>query len=346
MSNATLSPDNKTAKPRPSLVPPDEKFWVRYSQHHEFPLSTVSSVVLHVLAIVVLFMAGWIALKLGWTKEDEPVKIEPVALGGGNPRAPGPGTNERAGGGNDVEQPDSKPENEPPRLANLDKIPDLPPITDLVDLVAIKDPDGLPVISAQTKKTLDTLAKLDKSIREDLAKGLRGNGGGGDDKGGKDKGKDGGRGNATGPGDGKGVTPRMKRILRWTMNFDTASGEDYARQLHALGAILAHADTNGKYIVVRDLSKRPARGSHEDLAKIQRIYWIEDNPRAVTDLCSALGIRPVPPLIVAFFPETLENKLLRLELAFAGKKEDQIESTKFQVIRSGTGYDVRVTSQH
>src|SRR5262249_25503504 len=47
------------------LVPPDETIWQRYSPHHEFPLSSVTSVTLHILVIVLLGLLGWIAIKLG-----------------------------------------------------------------------------------------------------------------------------------------------------------------------------------------------------------------------------------------------------------------------------------------
>ena len=36
--------DKVPAKGKAALIPPEEKFWQRYSPHHEFPLSTVTSI--------------------------------------------------------------------------------------------------------------------------------------------------------------------------------------------------------------------------------------------------------------------------------------------------------------
>ncbi len=49
----------------------------------------------------------------------------------------------------------------------------------------------------------------------------------------------------------------------------------------------------------------------EDLAQIQRIYWIDDKPQ------SAQGLASPPRFFAAFFPETAEQELLRMELAYA-----------------------------
>ena len=56
------------------------------------------------------------------------------------------------------------------------------------------------------------------------------------------------------------LTQRQKRVLRWTMLFDTRDGDEYAEQLRALGAILAVPGKDREYLVIRDLSKRPVTG--------------------------------------------------------------------------------------
>src|SRR5262245_52595677 len=40
-----------------SLTPPEERFWQRYSPHYEFPISSVSSLAIHVLIGLTLFLA-------------------------------------------------------------------------------------------------------------------------------------------------------------------------------------------------------------------------------------------------------------------------------------------------
>src|SRR5262249_33341013 len=102
---------------------------------------------------------------------------------------------------------------------------------------------------------------------------------------------------------------RMSRLLRWTLIFDTKDGEDYARQLQALGAFLAAPEGGGRFRVFRDLAKRPATGRIEDLREVNHISWVDDKKESVQSLSKALGLEPVPQHIVAFFPVKLEREL-------------------------------------
>jgi serine/threonine protein kinase len=168
------------------------------------------------------------------------------------------------------------------------------------------------------------------AVQNKLMDGLRrGQGqGGGKGQGGVDTGE------GPDPGTGKGnLSVRQKRLLRWTMKFNTKTGQDYRQQLLALGAILAIPQPEGGYMVIRDLRTTPATGRIEDINKLNRIFWIDDKPESVAPLAQALGIRPIPPHIVAFFPVELEQELLRRELAYRNGSEDDILETKFEVRR-------------
>jgi hypothetical protein len=150
------------------------------------------------------------------------------------------------------------------------------------------------------------------------------------------------------PGGRKGEkdpSPREKRLLRWVMLFNTQNGEDYLKQLHGLGAILAVPEPKGGYLVLRDLHKLPAKGTKENLTTIQRIFWIDNKPASVQSLSKALGLTFEPPHVVAFFPEKFEKGLLEKELKYHGWKEDDILETRFKVIRRGDRYAVEVTDQ-
>jgi len=48
---------------------------------------------------------------------------------------------------------------------------------------------------------------------------------------------------------------------------------------------------------------------------------------------------------LTFFPESLEQKLLKLELRFGNKKEEEIIETKFRISRANGGYEPQVMSQ-
>lgn len=341
MATATTAPP----KPGPSgrLLPPDEQFWQRYSPHHEFPLSTVTSVALHILAIALLVIGGWLLFKLGWKDPAAPVPVDAVVIGGGGGDPKGSGSGPGDGGGGPPEENVSK---DPPR----EQLPDVPlkdvdPRTfDPVDAPRVTDDNGTRLINP-APDVIKALEGVNKDARREMFRPLAGQGKGGQGSdGGRDKGKDTGVGKGTGPGDSK-ISQRQKRVLRWTMIFNTQNGDDYLRQLHSLGAILAYPspDDPTQYMVIRNLG-RGSFGEVEDLSQINRIFWVDDKPQSVASLARAIGMR-APAHFVAFFPEELEQKLLKMELNYRGKPEDSIEETKFEVRRAGAGYEPRVISQ-
>jgi hypothetical protein len=191
------------------------------------------------------------------------------------------------------------------------------------------------------------IARLNKDARSKLNEGLvPGKGKGGPGRGGGE-----GAGIGTGKGDGIGegtaTSKRIERVLRWTMIFNTHDGRDYANQLAGLGAHLAipGSDDSSKYLLIENLRERPVRPQPKDLSQIQRIYWIDDKPDSVRSLAAALGLNPIPGNFVAFFPLELEKKLLRLELSFRNRREDEIRETRFEIRRVGGMYEPVVVSQ-
>jgi hypothetical protein len=163
-------------------------------------------------------------------------------------------------------------------------------------------------------------------------------------------GKGSGVGTGTGAGTGEGtaqMNQRQKRMLRWTMTFDTRNGQDYLKQLRGLGAILAIPEEgkDGEYEVIRDLSRHPAQPQAEDVRKIQRIFWIDNNPSSVMGMMQALGLNRRPSHFVAFMPEELEQKLFELEHKYRGLKEEQIHETRFKVNHTARGYEPEVIHQ-
>jgi hypothetical protein len=139
----------------------------------------------------------------------------------------------------------------------------------------------------------------------------------------------------------------IPRTQRWVLVFNTLNGEDYARQLEALGAILAIPDPAqaNQFLVIRDLSKRPANPVPEDLTPIQRIYWIDEKPQSVDSLARGLQLMAQPARFIAFFPEALEQKLSKLEHDYAGRAETEIRETRFELIRVGKTYEPKVVRQ-
>jgi hypothetical protein len=349
-SNPETTTRNSTT---PAKLPPEEKFWERYSPHQEMPLSAVSSLALHGLVIGGLIMLAWLGW-LGFKKPAAALPVEPVrfATGGGGGQKGGEGSGKGVGHGAEAVETETKNDQnqqqptdpEPPR-PKLD-----PTAVAAIPQDVLKDADIKRLVESGNPN-LNIFSRVDKSVVSKLRDGLKpGKGQGGTGEGG---GKGGGKGMGEGDGVGEGksatLSQREKRMLRWSMIFDTRTGLDYLHQLRSLGAILAiPTGPDGKtYKIVRDLSGRgPAKLLDEDISSIQRIFWIDDRPESVQAIMQAIHCNLHPTHFVAFMPPALEQELFELEKKYRGLSEDQIHETKFQVVRGGpNGYRPIVASQ-
>jgi hypothetical protein len=336
------------AKPKAPAgpAPVEEPFWNRYSPHHEFPLSSATSIALHVLALVFLIVAGWfVASMIEKSKLEVGTLEESTLAGGGGSRqgegnAPGDRPPE-SGKQEDVEKPTTETPKPSGEVAALDLNKKM---VDPID-VALRDPDSARTIN-QANEAVQSLSKLSKDVRSKLfnnlgpGKGIKGSGSGG----GKDTGKDVGEGAFQGAGKSK-FSSRQQRVLRWVMRFNTLNGNDYRRQLAGLGAILAFPQPDGGYIVYRDL-RAPAKGEVEDIASIKRIFWVDEKKDSIRSLAQAMEVAVPDGPIVAFFPQELEAELLRKELTYRNKKEEDIKETHFKINVKGGKYIPEVVEQY
>jgi hypothetical protein len=344
MSSNTPAAPAKSATPlaKRDVVPPEDAFWVRYSPHHEFPLSAVVSFTLHVVAVGLLLLIAFKLIYL-FAKPVHPVPVEAVRFeggGGGNPRG-GEGGSGAPTRPQEV-GPETQAQNTEPSTTNPADRPRLEPIKP--DTVAEKfDVQSTRWITQVPRTNTAAFVRLGDAVRAkvgNLQEGSHGRGGDGSG-GGKGSGRGTGEGSGQGPGQSKGtLTQREKRMLRWTMHFNTNTGRDYLNQLAGLGAILAipvqETRSGPEFKIVRDLHRHPAQLLDEDISQIQRIYWIDDNPRNVADMMAALGVRLRPTHFVAFMPEKLEADLFEIEKANArGRPEEDIIETHFQVVNQG-----------
>src|SRR5438552_3130244 len=160
---ATTAPvaDPKTS-PKPTLIPPEEKFWKRYSPHNEAPLSGVSSTLLHVLIFGLLLGIIWLQDKLKVGEESRPVSVDPVRFSK-NPGDPGGGgskTGKDKGSGANTgddepergEDDDRKISPEPPKHEPLDPVKKEGITTEFKD-----DPTGK-ILLQQGTETFNKLA--------------------------------------------------------------------------------------------------------------------------------------------------------------------------------------------
>jgi hypothetical protein len=327
---------------------PDEQFWQRYSPHYEAPLSGVGSFTIHVLVIGViglLCILPFFNKDFGQTMDDVAFDPNFAGGGGGDPNGVGDNPGDGAGGSSDEQPPP-----DPTKKYGEERVPtpNLPIQTGPSQLFPdLKDQDISRLID-MSNEAVESTRKLPKTTVEEMRKGLAaGKGKGGPGSGG---GEGSGKGTGTGSGEGQGkgtINQRMKRMLRWTMAFNTRDGADYARQLKALGAIIAveSPEDPTKGMVYEQLTN-PAQGELKDLREIKRIWWIDDKPDSVFALCRALSIQPPPRRIVAFLPVELEEKLLQLELNYAGRNEENIKETVFEIRVGASGrYEPHVLRQ-
>lgn len=347
------------SKPAPAvnkLIPPEERFWKRYSAHGEAPLSMSGSLALHALVFGGVFLFS-VYLASIW-RPTRSLPVEAVRLqieggGGGKPDGVGDGK----GIGKAAENVPEKSEDPGTQKDAKTERAALKP----VEMEKVKQefaPADARIFQDTNSDSAKAFARLDQSLRNKLRDGMDpGKGQGGPGSGGGQ-----GTGQGTGKGSGKGpgranLTPREKRMLRWHLQFevprDERSGPEYLGQMRDLKAILAfpYDEAAGvpKFKVVRDLQPG-AKLLDEDVARLNRIYWINDNPSAVQEILQALGITlsPLPSRFVAFMPPELEQRLYDMERDHVTKvlkrafAEDQILETNFQVVKMADGTRVRL----
>jgi hypothetical protein len=329
---------------RPIL--PQEKFWQHYSPHHEAPLSGVMSFGLHLLVIALAILASYYFAKVSQAAEKLP-SVAPILVEGLEPLRT---SDDRPEGGGDrrpeqaarayqqSEDVAQSPQGGSPRPRETrESLPStVRPPTGQPEVPLVSPGVGSP---PDTGRAIEELEQFTARLRRDLLSNLGAVQG--DPRPGSGTSQTPGRGPGEGPGTGTkiGAAERQQRVLRWKLIFKTENGKDYARQLEALGAMIAYADARepNKFHVIRDLSQLPAKGKIEDISTIKRIFWIDDRPQSVRSLATALGITPVPERVVAFFPEELEKTLLKLEHDYNGLAEEDIAATMFDVVPDGRG---------
>jgi hypothetical protein len=338
MTSTLPTPDAASRPEDQKLIPPDERFWRRYSPHGELPLSGASSLAVHLLLFGLLLLSAWLAFAV-FRHASRALPVDAVRL---EPGGKSPGVGESQGAGNGLIE-SGKVENAVPNpIADAGELrPSLPENAQTGRPIQF-DNKELRRSNPSNAMVFDRLHEANQRIR------------GTDRKPGPGGGKD-GEGDGPGAGkQGKGkLAEQRDRMLRWSLLFDTQNGRDYVAQLGGLGAILAvpvgKDENKPDFKIIRDLSARPAKLLDEDISKIQRIYWLDDKPQSVGDVMTILGVKAKPSYFVAFMPEELENKLLKLEKAYLdkhhkGHTERDIDETRFRIKRIDKRYEPEVIS--
>lgn len=311
------------------LAPPDERFWFRYSRHHELPLSGVVSAVLHIGTLALLLL-GVFSLFGNGDPPAVPMELVDYDEGGGQGgKDDQPLLGVHPGG--DVTDIVAE-RHEQPNIQDAGQKLDVPkPVEPIVKL---PDEAGDIVVprNPNIQQPLPKLAPLLKGSPEGTT--TKGTGTKGD-------------GTSAYPKGGK-LDVHKKRQIRWTMSFRTIDVRDYVRQLQALGATIGIQHRDGKIQLVKDLSRRPVELQSASKHP-ERIFWLDDNPQSVAGMTAELQLTETPWRIIAYFPETLENKLLEKELAygkrFGRNSEEAIRETRFEIRFRGGQARMEVVEQ-
>jgi hypothetical protein len=297
----------------------DEPFWRRFSSRHELEISTALSLAIHAAVVGVLLAGGVIAVRMGLGEGHGPLDV--AALDLSEPGAAEPKLNP---GSNQPHGPEIHPQ--PPAISlpsikptNTQLAP--PPAPTQISEPRQDDQSGR-IISDSDKAGRDFKAASDafRAVVRDV----------------------GGPGGGNGRPAGNMASETIKRAIRWNLIFRPAGIEEHVRQLAALRAVLAFPQSDGRYLVVRNL-KPLAHGRVEDIRRMDRIFWVDQEKNVAADIARYLGLGIAPTYFVAFLPKELEERMQRMEETYRGKSERDIrldEKFNFEVVPRGQGYDV------
>src|SRR5262245_23862389 len=335
---ASFSPFRRDSMERAA----DEPISIQYSSRRALPISFTTSVAIHagVIAAVLLGFLTLFASKTPPMVEFEPVIIAEAPGGGMH------GTDAQTGRGEPTRPVDATgvvaPQSRLPIVMPKEPLP-VVKHPEPTEPVATTDADP----RSPLERRVNNLAPMN-SVRP-LLKGLLD---GPTGKVGVAHGT--GQGTGTGPGTGDGdgsagrLSQKQKRQLRWTLLFSVRGAPDYLDQLSRMKAIIGVQYPDKSIKLITNLRERPAKLEPGDRVP-DRIFWMDDNVEAVRSMADELGIKPVPWRVIAFFPASLEDDLLRREKAygkrFGRESEDDFQETVFRVEEHYGNIDISVIRQ-
>ena len=330
--------DEAEELPDPTQIPdgpPEEEFWDRYNKRLEFPLSSVTAILLHVA------VAGFLVATFTYFMKKEDRSSVPVSLVPDMGGLDDEGTGSAGSGG--IEDPLKEG-----KTMSLEE-----------QLKVLPDPSQLPVVIQNLKDTLKydnegdipvsdfnapAYAAVDKTLRDKLL-GIGAKKGAGSGAG---SGNDGSKG--TGPG-GTGANSTRARSLRWVMRFKTSGGEDYLAQLADMKAVIlvplpSTGNKNCMYFTDLRNPSQKHMATDADLRSLTgQIKFSDTRPASVRGVCDALYVKEDATSFWAFFPKGLEQELSRKETGYRNRRAEDIEETIFRVISRGGSYELVVDDQ-
>ncbi len=151
-------------------------------------------------------------------------------------------------------------------------------------------------------------------------------------------------------GMGGGTTGGVPREMRWYVKFsDTASVEEYARQLDYFGIELGVLSANGVLTYASKLSAgQPATRQVQSGKDEKRLFfrWQGGERKGADEaLLAKAGVTVGNGTIFHFYSQQTENILATLEAQYTRRALKEVRRTYFNVIRKEQNYEFVITRQ-
>jgi hypothetical protein len=158
------------------------------------------------------------------------------------------------------------------------------------------------------------------------------------------------KGTGTRPGWGLGGDgyPGILPHKRWEIYFTEGATIDlYARELDFFGIELGVYTGTNEMVYVSNLSraKPDVRTAPPDQKRLYMSWRQGSLKQADRDLLARAGVPAAGKLILQFYPEAVEQTLLRLERDFRGRDASTIRKTRFAMRTVGNGFELYVIDQ-
>jgi hypothetical protein len=359
MATASSSTSSSTRAP---LVAPEERFWKRYSPHHECSLASATAIFAHAVTVGVLAIGGIAVLFAEGREPTRPPDMSSVSIDthgtsdfrdGGRPKLPG----EPDGTAKETESPWLDGDRGVPDPGQDDDLPPLPRSSlELRAASAAASHDD--VIPQLTKIGKDAEKRSNVPDISGSSAGPKKTGTGGGPKGNRGEGGTGGPGREGGPvGSPRAQAEQEVKARRWQFDLSGLPRE-HAEKIDKTGVILAVPDPkagdvdprSAPLLLITDLKRRPAEiqaaraGQFADSVK-----WYNVSRDSVNGLAEELKLPFMPRCFILLLPKDRETKMAQAEARYAQRKGNEINKikmTRFDFrLQNGTYEPVVVAQQ-
>jgi hypothetical protein len=377
MATAEKNQPKRAGQP---LLPPEERFWKRYSPHFELPVAGATALFAHAVILGILAIGGIAFLFRASAEASKPAKmdtvfVDPDAAFPGNMGAAPEGEPGSPGdpGGTEVEQgpPGAQGNDTGPQGPGDESLPELPSLPSIglnvpaataqaeapsnlaqqLDNItkAAQERSKVPVVATSKPKT-GTGTKSGKKKGTGNPRGTNGGGGpGGSSWGSKGRGMGGGA---------KSHKATDAEIKAWRWQFDLSGPpREHADKLERVGVIVAVPDPKAgnmdprtaPLLLITDLKRRPVTLKPAEPGRFaDSVKWYNRTPDSIQGLMQELRLPFVPPCIILLMPKDREAKMAEAEMRYArehGLDPERIQQTTFDFRLQGGVYEPVVINQ-